>query len=76
MLVVPAVAALLAACGGGSGPAEAPQLAEDRSASASVAGLIGFARAQIDRATSDTAEPRAIDGITPPISDTDEPQPL
>jgi hypothetical protein len=72
-----AAAVLLAACGGGSGgSAESLQQVEDRSASATVAGLLGFAKAQIAQATSETAEPRPIDGITPPTSDADEPQPL
>lgn len=72
-----AIAAALAGCGGsGGGPTESPQVTEDRSASASIAGLIGFAKAQIALSTSETAEPRALDGIAPPTSETDEPQPL
>ncbi len=71
---------LLTACGGGGagetnvGPT--PQRLEDRDASASVAGLIGFAQRQIARKDADTAEPRLIDGISPPSPDNDEPQPL
>lgn len=74
-----AALALLASCGGGSGggtPPVDPQAAEDAAASASVAGLIGFSNSQIANATADTNEPRAIDGITPPVSDTDEPTAL
>jgi hypothetical protein len=71
-------ALLLAACGGGGdgAPVESPLQAEDRRASASIGGLIGFAQALIAQATSDTAEARPVDGITPPTSETDEPQPL
>jgi len=45
---------------------------EDAAASASVAGLIGFAQGQIAR-TDDASEPRPIAGISPPVSDADEP---
>jgi hypothetical protein len=73
-----AIALLLAACGagysGGDGLTQTER--EDRAASASVAGLLAFATALIGAGTGDTAEPRPIDGITPPVSDTDEPAAL
>lgn len=74
---VAAITLLLAACGGGSnygggGDGLTQEQREDRDASASIAGLLAFALAQI-AATSDTAEPRSISGIAPPVSDTDEP---
>jgi len=74
-----AAALILAACGGGSSNnqmVENPQVVEDRAASTSIEGLIGFAKAQIATLTSDGIEPRSIDGITPPASDTAEPQPI
>jgi hypothetical protein len=64
----------LTACGGGSysPPAPAPLSAEEQ-ASASVAGYVAFARMEIAGHTSDVTEPRDIDGIRAPVSDTDEP---
>jgi hypothetical protein len=72
------IAVLVAACGGsnnygGSGDGLTQQQREDRDASASIAGLLAFALAQIATNTSETAEPRPLDGITPQVSDTDEP---
>jgi hypothetical protein len=70
---------LLVACSGGSsGPdmSESQMQREDREASATIAGLIGFAKAQIATFTSDTAQPRAIGAINPPTSETAEPAPL
>jgi hypothetical protein len=81
-LLLSAVAAtlLVAACGGGDDPApamsESQMQREDREASATIAGLIAFAKAQVASFTSDTAEPRDISGINPPTSETAEPQPL
>lgn len=76
-----ALVALLAACGGGGGgsapeTSESQMQREDREASASVNGLMGFAMAFIASMTSDQSEPRSITGISPPVSDTAEPQSL
>ena len=46
---------------------------EDAAASASVAGLIAFMQTLLASLTLDTNEPRSIDGITPPVTDTAEP---
>lgn len=66
-------ALLAGACGNShnnvTGPSEQH---EDAAASASVAGLIGFAQSQIAR-TDDASEPRSVAGIHPPVSDVDEP---
>jgi len=73
-------ALLLAGCGGSSPETEVPQESqmqrEDRTASATIAGLIGFAKAQIASFTSDTAGPRDVSGINPPTTETEEPAPL
>ena len=73
-------ALLVTACGGSDyNPPPLPQdmrtaeQREDDAASASVAGLMAFVMAQIAAATSDATEPRNVGGITPPVSDTDEP---
>ena len=77
-------ATLLAACGGGdyTQPAAAPpppsngltqMQREDRDASASVPGLLALATAMLASMTGESGEPRAIDGITPPTSDSAEP---
>jgi nitrous oxide reductase accessory protein NosL len=71
-----AAALLLAACGSSDdGPTETAQQREDRTASASIEGLMALMRGLVS-APSEQAEPRAVDGITPPASDTAEPQPL
>lgn len=84
VLLAATTAMSLAACGGSSyeAPApqpptvmETPQQREDRAASASIDGLIAFMMGLVGASTSD-AEPRPIDGITPPVSDTAEPQAL
>lgn len=69
-----ALFAFAAGCGSShnGGNAVPPQQQEDAAASGSVAGLIGFARGQIAR-TDDASEPRPIAGISPPVSETDEP---
>ena len=46
---------------------------EDAAASASVAGFIAFMQTLLASLTLDTNEPRSIDGITPPVTDTAEP---
>ncbi len=76
-------AVLLSACGGGNDAPTPPpgdglteSQRDDRSASASVAGLFAFASKLIATMTGDAAEPRSIDGVTPPTSETDEPAPL
>ena len=67
------VASLAAGCGSShNGNDAAPAQPEDVAASSSVAGLIGFAQAQIAR-TDEVSEPRAIAGISPPVSDVDDP---
>jgi len=76
-------ATLLAACGGSDyTPAAAPappsdgltqMQREDRDASASVPGLIALASAMLASMTGESGEPRAIDGITPPTSESAEP---
>ena len=70
---------LLGACGGGStgsATTETPMQAEDRAASASIDGLMAFAKEQITSSTTDTGEPRDISGITPRTSETGEPLPI
>jgi hypothetical protein len=79
LLGAAATALLLAGCGGGSsgaGTAESQIQREDRDASMSIDGLIGFAKAQIASSTSDSAPPRELGGIDPPTSETAEPLPL
>jgi hypothetical protein len=73
LAVLTAVA--LAACGGSpqDGDGLTPAQREDRDASASSAGLVSFARSQITTSTSETAEPRPIDGIVPQSDDSAEP---
>jgi hypothetical protein len=73
--LIGAAALALAACGGG-GDGLTELQREDRAASASVAGLIAFANGMIAMLTGETNEPRAIDGVSPPASDTDEPTPI
>lgn len=77
-----AVTLLLAACGGSDdGPGAPPPTSDgptqtqrdDRAASASVAGLFAFATAMVKGMTGDSDEPRAIDGIAPPVADDAEP---
>ena len=77
-----AVTLLLAACGGSDdGPGARPPASdgltemqrEDRAASASVAGLFAFATALVNGMTGDLSEPRAIDGISPPVAYDAEP---
>lgn len=71
--MIGAAALALAACGGRSGDGLTDLQREDRAASASVAGLIAFASSVIATLSGETNEPRPIDGITPPVSETDEP---
>jgi hypothetical protein len=79
-------ATLLAACGGSdtTQPAAAPpppppsagltqMQREDRDASASMSGLLALANAMLASMTGESDEPRAIDGITPPTSESTEP---
>jgi len=64
----------LAACGHNSGSSEFTQhQSEDAAASASVPALVAFGATQIARADADVIEPRELAGITPPVSDVDEP---
>ena len=72
----------LAGCGGSSdSPAPAgdgltDMQRQDRAASASIAGLFSFGMSVIASMTGDSDEPRPIDGITPPVSEADEPAAL
>jgi hypothetical protein len=69
-----AVALALTACArSDDGDGLSDMQREDRDASASSAGLFSFANRQIANNTSDSAEPRSIDGIAPPADDTSEP---
>lgn len=74
------VAMLTVSCGSSSddsGPPPAaplpPMSQEDVDASASVAGFIAFIQTMIASLTLETNEPRNIGGITPPVSETEEP---
>ena len=87
LAVACAVTMLAAGCGGSSyddpvptppappsaPPPVDPMAQEDAAASASVAGLIAFIQTVLASLTLETNEPRNIDGITPPVSDTAEP---
>ena len=70
-----AAASVLAACGGGSNE-EATAAAEDATgrvpagATSSIEAFVGFVGSQ---AATDQAEPLSLQGTTPPISDTAEP---
>ncbi|HZA94506.1 MAG TPA: hypothetical protein VE421_00085 [Burkholderiaceae bacterium] len=78
-----AFALLAAGCGSSSDDSSRPtppvqpppnQMAtEDAAASASVAGFIAFIQTMIASLSSEANEPRSIDGITPPTTDTAEP---
>ena len=74
-----AVAALLAACGGGgapAGPAEAGPLdAVPTSAGQSATGMAGYLKALSVLAPEDR-EPLAVDGFAPPAPDDAEPVPV
>lgn len=73
LLIVTCVAALAACARSDDGDGLTEMQREDRDASASSAGLFSFANRQIANNTGDSAEPRSIDGITPPADDTGEP---
>jgi hypothetical protein len=66
------IAFLAGGCGSSHHDDAAPAQQEDAAASGSVAGLVGFAQAQIAR-TDDSSEPRPVAGIHPPVSEVDEP---
>ena len=77
-----AVVILTVSCGSSSDDSTPPPTSplppntmaqEDAAASASVAGLIAFMQGLLASLTLDTNEPRSIDGITPPVTDTAEP---
>lgn len=77
-----AVVILTVSCGSSSDDSTPPPTSplppntmaqEDAAASASVAGLIAFMQTLLASLTLDTTEPRSIDGITPPVTDTAEP---
>ncbi len=71
-----AAALLVAACSSNTGDGLTDAQRQDRDASASTAGLFSFANTLINSMTGETGEPRSISGITPPVSDTDEPTTL
>jgi hypothetical protein len=72
----------LAACGGSDDSYTPPgdgltdMQRQDRDASASIAGLFSFGMTLIASMTGEAHEPRAIDGVTPPASESAEPSPL
>ena len=72
-----AVVMLTVSCGSSSDDSGAPppstMAQEDSAASSSVAGFIAFIQTLIATMTLDTNEPRNIDGITPPVTETAEP---
>jgi hypothetical protein len=76
-VIMAAATLLLAGCGGSSNEetVETPQQREDRAASSSIDGLISFLKGLIG-APSEQAEPRPVGGITPPVSESSEPQVL
>lgn len=74
------IALLVSACGGSDDNStppvvdnRTPEQRENEAASASIGGLVAFVLAQINGATSESTEPRAIDGINPPASESEEP---
>lgn len=73
-LTAGAMLLVLGACGGGeSAPQQHSTAADaDAVASSSVAAFTAFTQNQIADG-SDTAEPRPVQGISPPVSDTTEP---
>jgi len=68
----------LSGCGGGSGSSGdgLTQMEREDRAASSWPGMLVFAQGQISAMTNDTAEPRPIAGINPPLSETDEPAAL
>jgi hypothetical protein len=73
----------LAGCGGGGGGGNSAnpddglsQMEREDRAASSWPGMLVFAQGQISAMTNETAEPRPIAGITPPLSETDEPATL
>ena len=72
-----AVVMLTVSCGSSSDDSGAPPPSttaqEDSAASSSVAGFIAFIQTLIATMTLDTNEPRNIDGIAPPVTETAEP---
>jgi hypothetical protein len=63
----------LAACGGGNAVGEPTESQREDRLASSWPGMLSFALAQIARPDADRAEPRAIDGIAPPLSEDAEP---
>ncbi len=72
-----AVVMLTVSCGSSSDDSGAPPPSttaqEDSAASSSVARFIAFIQTLIATMTLDTNEPRNIDGIAPPVTETAEP---
>lgn len=72
----------LAACGGSDDSYTPPgdgltdMQRQDRAASASITGLFSLGMSLIASMTDDNLEPRAIDGVTPPTSESEEASPL
>lgn len=75
MVMCAAGSMALSACGGGDdGPAPVPPTTEvPASASASVDGFISYLKTLVV-ASADTLEPVDVSAVTPPASETDEPQ--
>lgn len=68
------VAAALSACGGGGGSSNPPATSEvPNSASQSVGGFIAYLR-DLVASSADQLEPVDISGVTPPTTDTAEPE--
>jgi len=69
-------ASVLVACGGGGDETAPPATSQVlASASASVGGFIAYLQALVV-AMADTLEPVDVSAVTPPTSDTTEPQPV
>jgi ABC-type glycerol-3-phosphate transport system substrate-binding protein len=75
LLAALGAAALLAACGGGSDGA-VPVTAPDTVPASATASPATFTQYVAMQATDDQREPLAVDGLTPPTSDTAEPLPV
>jgi hypothetical protein len=75
ILALVGAAVVLAACGGGDDTPPPVTSQVPASASASVGGFIAYLQALVV-AMADTLEPVDVSAVTPPTSDTTEPQPV
>lgn len=73
LLILLAAAAALAACGGGGGDDTPASDTVPPAATASPQAFTGYVGSL---PADDTREPLKLDGVLPPVSDTDEPAPL